>query len=232
MSPLLAEKYLSAAEQILDKAIQSGNPYAKKVKRFTGIQMEPTVGQTADSAGLEPLQQRRAFQKIRLPHRREYEVRIMAYGDQFGDEPPKMVLRLDKQDIITFDVKNTGAAPQLYKHRMKFPGGNHRVALAYTNNKVDNNNPDRSKRGDRNLIVMWMEIEGPFNAPPPPVPESHKRVLFAMPGRDGNDEDMRHQDRLQFTTRAFRRPATEAEVNGLLRLFRMARARQIRSNRP
>src|SRR4051812_34571931 len=50
MSLLLAEKYLSAAEQVMDRAIQSSNPFEKKVKRFTGIQMEPTAGQASDSA--------------------------------------------------------------------------------------------------------------------------------------------------------------------------------------
>src|SRR5467141_2653661 len=67
MSPLLAEKYLSAAEQILDKAIQSGNPYAKKVKRFTGIQMEPTVGQTADSAAWNLSNNGELFKKYDFP---------------------------------------------------------------------------------------------------------------------------------------------------------------------
>jgi len=47
MSPLLAEKYLAAAEQVMDRAIQSSDPYAKKVKKFTGIQMDPTVGQAS-----------------------------------------------------------------------------------------------------------------------------------------------------------------------------------------
>src|SRR6266446_4055937 len=89
MSPLLAEKYLAAAEQVMDRAIQSSNPYAKKVKRFTGIQMEPTVGQTSESSAWNLSNNGELFKKYDFPAEAEYELRIRAYGDQFGDEPPK-----------------------------------------------------------------------------------------------------------------------------------------------
>jgi mono/diheme cytochrome c family protein len=224
MSPLLAEKYLSAAEQVMERAILMGNPYAKKVKRFTGIQMEPTVGQTADSSAWNLSNNGELFKKFDFVTAAEYEIRIQAFGEQFGEEAPKMVLRLDGKDILTFDVKAVGRFPETYRYRGKIPGGNHRVALAYTNNAVDRNNPDRSKRGDRNLIVVWMEIEGPFNAPPPPIPESHKRVLVATPGRDGTEDECAAKIVRNFATRAFRRPASVEEVAGLMRLYRMARA--------
>ena len=223
MSPLLAEKYLAAAEQVMDRAIQTSNPYAKKVKRFTGIQMEPTVGQTSESAAWNLSNNGELFKKFDFPVGAEYELRIRAYGDQFGDEPPKMVLRLDGKDILTFDVKAVGQFPELYKYRGKFPGGNHKVALAYTNNAVDRNNPDPKKRGDRNLIVMWMEIEGPFNAPPPPIPESHKKVLIATPGSSGTEDECAGKIVKNFATRAFRRPVTPDEMLALMKLYRLAR---------
>jgi hypothetical protein len=223
MSPLLAEKYLAAAEQVMDRAIQSSDPYAKKVKKFTGIQMEPTAGQTAESAAWNLSNNGELFKKFVFPVGAEYEIRIRAYGDQFGDEAPKMVLRLDGKDLLTFDVKATGQFPELYKFRSKFPGGSHKVALAYTNNAVDRNNKDPKKRGDRNLIVMWMEIEGPFNAPPPPIPESHKKVLIATPGRDGPEDECAGKIVKSFATRAFRRPVTSEEMLGLMRLYRLAK---------
>src|SRR5882672_1678827 len=223
MSPLLAEKYLTAAEQVMDRAIQSANPNAKKVKNFTGTPMVPTFGQTADSAAWNLSNNGELFKKYDFPVAAEYEIRIKAYGDQFGDEAPKMVLRLDGKDILTYDVKAVGQFPELYRYRGQFPGGNHRVALAYTNNAVDRNNPDPKKRGDRNLIVLWMEIEGPFNAPPPPIPESHKKVLVAMPGRDGPEDECAGRIVKNFATRAFRRPVSSDEMLGLMRLYRMAK---------
>ncbi|HEV8290528.1 MAG TPA: DUF1592 domain-containing protein, partial [Tepidisphaeraceae bacterium] len=223
MSPLLAEKYLAAAEQIMDRAIQSSNPYAKKVKKFTGIQMEPTVGQTSDSAAWNLSNNGELFKKYDFPVAADYEIRVRAYGEQFGDEAPKMVLRLDGKDLFTYDVRAEGQAPELYRFRGKIPGGNHKVALAYTNNAVDRNNPDPKKRGDRNLIVLWMEIEGPFNAPPPPNPESHKKVLVAMPGRDGPEDECAGRIVKNFATRAFRRPVSSDEMLGLMRLYRLAK---------
>ena len=79
------------------------------------------------------------------------------------------------------------------------------------NNKVDNNNRDPKKRGDRNLYVRRIEIEGPLYPPPPVRPESHRRIFVCMPGEDGLAEDQAARKIVErFANEAFRRPASRA----------------------
>ena len=100
-----------------------------------------------------------------------------------------------------------------------------RIAAEYVNNKVDNNNPDPKKRGDRNLYVRRIEVTGPIYPPPPVHSESHNRIFVCMPGEDGLSEEQAARQILdRFAKSAFRRPAKAEEVEQLLGLYKTARA--------
>ena len=101
MSPLLAEKYLSAAEQALDKAIVLGKPIRQqgpplRLRRHGGHRR-----QRRRRTG----QERRVLRLRRFPRRRPYEFRIRAGQDKFGDEPARMTFKIDGEPVVTFDVE-------------------------------------------------------------------------------------------------------------------------------
>jgi hypothetical protein len=222
MSPLLAEKYLSAAEQSLDKAIVLENPYAKKVQRFDCSAMDATGG----NAGGELDKNGECRKSIDFVADGPYEFRIRAGQDKFGDEPAKMVLKVDNKPVTTFDVFAVRARMRDYTFRLTLKAGSHRIATEYTNNAVDNDNPDPKKRGDRNLYVDYWEITGPFDVPAPPLPESTRRIFYKMPAAGANSETEEGCARdliRSFATRAFRRPANDDEVAGLMKLYHLSR---------
>ena len=220
MSPLLAEKYLSAAEQSLDKAIVLENPYAMKVRRFDCSEMDATGG----NAGGELDKNGECRKSIDFVADGPYEFRIRAGQDKFGDEPAKMVLKIDGKPVNTFDVFAVRARMSDYRFRLNVKAGSHRIATEYTNNAVDNNNPDPKKRGDRNLYVEYWEITGPYDVPAPPLPESTRRIFYKTPGAGGqSEEDCASELVRSFATRAFRRPASDEEVAGLMKLYRLSR---------
>ena len=206
MSPLLAEKYLTAAEQVLDRASPAENPAALKTAKYPDAKLDAS----GDGNVGGNLQRNGATGAVHtFPVDGTYEIRVHASQDKFGDEPAHMAVRLDFADLKQFDVPNTRAGkPVAYKIRTAVKAGKHRVSAAYLNNKVDNSNADPKKRGDRNLYVDQIEVEGPFDAAPVGPGETYKRIFFVTPGPGVPEEAAARQVLEKFATRAFRRPAT------------------------
>lgn len=81
--------------------------------------------------------------------------------------------------------------------------------------------PPREPDGkDRLLIVRRVEIDGPYNPPPPVVPESHRRIMAHQEGLALREAAREIVSR--FATRAFRRPVKPEEVDGCLALYDLA----------
>ena len=223
MSPLLAEKYLSAAEQALDKAVVLENPLANKTRHFDCSGMDATGG----NAGGELGKNGECFANIDFVADAPYEFRIRAGQDKFGNEPARMTFKMDGQPVVTFDVRSRA------RPHARLPAADERQGAAGTRSPPSTSttrwirhNPDPKKRGDRNLYVESWEIGGPFDLPPPPPPESYRRIFFKKPGKPGDgptEEACARELIARFATRAFRRPATADEADGLMKLYRMSR---------
>ena len=92
MSPLLMEKYLSAAERIVEQAIFTGTP-GPAVRRYVRREMKATIDSPVGRRNFRALTGNGAlFVNHRFPGNAEYTFRIRAYGEQAGNEPAKMAL--------------------------------------------------------------------------------------------------------------------------------------------
>jgi len=232
MSPLLAEKYLAAAEQIVDKAIVT-DAGRRRAPRYDGLAMQPVGGSSSPFNSSRTarvlLTNGEAVVTHEFTQAGSYEVRVSAFGEQAGAEPPRLVLKLDDKELRVFDVPNEEDRPRTFAHRFDTTPGKRRLALAYVNNYVNLNHPDPKLRGDRNLVIEHVEIDGPAGAAAtaapkaPPPPESHRRIMFCGPGDGAEGEAFAAKIVERFATRAFRRPATPAEVQRFVKLYRLAR---------
>ncbi|MDB5355149.1 MAG: Protein of unknown function (DUF1587)/Protein of unknown function (DUF1592)/Protein of unknown [Phycisphaerales bacterium] len=218
MSPLLAEKYVSAAEQVLDKALVAESISKPRTKRYETAGLDAT----GSNAGGDLLTNGEVYGTHYFPVTGDYDIRLRAGQDKFLDEDAKMVLKFDDKELKEFDVAAPRRAAKVYKFRLtKVEKGKHKFAAAYTNNAVDRENPDPDKRGDRNLYVETIEIEGPFNVAPGPPPESFTKIFFVTPGPNLSEPAARKIVE-KFATRAFRRPASAEEMEALMRVYRSA----------
>lgn len=221
MSPLLAEKYLSAAEQVMDKAVVLESPFKRKTVKYAAQLMkggEPTDDDHRILASEGEITQGHAF-----PVTAEYEFRIAAEADQAGDEPAKMEVSIGQERIRTFDVKNRRGHSRTFTFRRKIAQGSHRVRLAFVNDFYDPDNPDPAKR-DRNLIIDSLEVDGPMDAPPPEPSDVQKRLLYCGPADGQAGEACAANIARSFATRAFRRPPTDEEVSRLVGIYRECRS--------
>jgi hypothetical protein len=69
--------------------------------------------------------------------------------------------------------------------------------------------------------VDSLEVQGPIEAAPRPVPESHSRIIFRDP-KPGETRTCAREILGRFASRAFRRPATREEVDRLVDLAEAA----------
>ena len=209
LPPMLMEKYLAAADEIVHKAIVSSTSTKPVTKKLRGDQFvsESEWIKAMDNKVLGLYREGEANAKFQFPTNGEYTFKVRAYGELAGTELPKLTLRVGGRDVKTFDVAGKSA---VYEVKLTVPPGSHRVSVAYLNNYSDANNPDPKMRGDRNLFVESVEITTP-PGPPPPLTDSHKRLITRLP-EPGQEREVAREILGRFMPDAYRRPVESAEV--------------------
>ncbi|MCE9532659.1 MAG: DUF1592 domain-containing protein [Planctomycetes bacterium] len=221
LPPLLLEKYMTAAERILDDAIVSEKPIMSGKDTFRPQNFRSTLFKPTGLTDRFPLLTNgKVFVNFEFLHTGDYTIRARAHGDQAGKDLPKMVMQIDNKAIKTFDVDALKGKGKTYEISHRITAGRHDVELAFTNDFSDKKtmNPDKI---DRNLYVELLEIEGPFKPDPVPLPESHKKIMIAKPDAKKDHETAARKIIENFATRAYRRPVKPPEVERLLKIFKL-----------
>ncbi|MDO7678253.1 MAG: DUF1592 domain-containing protein [Pirellulales bacterium] len=211
LPPVLLERYLEAAENVMRAVIVTADIDTAPIKTGKGgtLASRGEIGQEFD-----------------LSADGQYVVRARAFGDQAGDEPVQMEFRIDGKEKKKVDVSAKQSAPQDYEITLRLEKGKHQFAVAFLNDYYKPDAPDPKQRGDRNLHVEKLTVIGPVGVMPEELPEAHKR-FFSKPIEAKIDRDTQRQQVRDLVrplaSRAFRRRATDAEMDGLVALFDFAR---------
>ncbi len=159
VSPLLFEKYAVAARELATRAWPRAPGAAR---RWEAEEVGSTVGAAAGE-DWNLFQNGSIEVVLEVEHAGLFELAATAWATEAGDAPARMQLSVDGQPLIGFDVTARREAPFRYVHRSRLGVGAHRVAVAFTNDFWDPDNPDPSRR-DRNLLVDSIEAIGPLDA--------------------------------------------------------------------
>lgn len=212
MSPLLFEKYLTAAEKIMADAIVLDGPKLTGPKnRVEAEKMTLTAEGSGPYGGfaMSLMKEGEVFTEVEVKEAGEYYLRARAFGTQAGTELPKLEFRVDSKAVGVHEVSAYEKKPALLQTKVKLEPGKKKLAAAYINNFVD-------RSGDRNLYVDFVELEGPLAAQP--YPETHQRIFF----KEGKSKEVATEIIGRFAKRAFRRPVGDQELERLMRIFEMA----------
>jgi hypothetical protein len=217
ISPLLMEKYLSAAEQISEKVIQV--PPRKRTRYETddlkggglqdGARFLSTTGEV--------------FARHDFPQDGQYLLRFQAWAQQAGPDPARVTLKLDNTEIKTLDVPATADKPGVYEEKIQVKAGKRRLVVAFINDFYDEKLPEGQR--DRNFALDFIEVIGPLDAQAP-ASEIQKQIIFRepAPGASPKEQDECAQEILtKLARRVWRRPVTPQELERLLRPVQMAR---------
>lgn len=222
MPPILFEKYLAAAERIMDAAIVTGPP-PLPTQRAEGAKMQG--GQRGQDGWRSLPSQGEITADFHLGKPGAYRLRAALTAQQAGGENARAALRLDDATKGEFEVTARFDTLQVVEIEVQLDEGRHRFGAAFLN---DYYNPEAAnpEDRDRNLHVGWLEIAGPIPAEPSPLPETHRRVFVAKPADDSAFARTETARMLigRFAQRAFRRPVTQTEVDRLTTLFEQAAA--------
>jgi len=157
--------------------------------------------------------------EVTLPADGEYVLRVSAFGGQAGPDPVRIALLLDGQVQGQFDVPNTSANPGVFEVRFATTAGFHSIAVAFLNDYYMPEDPDPNQR-DRNLLVDYLELEGPFGAAIIDPARRARVMVCELAGVD--DTECARQVVAAFARRAWRRPVAAEELDRLMGLVELA----------
>lgn len=221
LPPVLMERYLDAAEEIAAKAIDARGGKTQLDKRIVGSNLSG-AGSKHGFLSWILTSNGEAAGSFDVPGDGEYEIRVLASGDQAGDEPVKIAVRADGKDIEKFDLSEKTGTEREFKARTRLAKGSRKIGVAFLNDFYNPNDPKPDNR-DRNLYISMLNLRGPLDAKDLQLPPMHKQIVFAEPGGRTTRKEASEQVIHRLVTRAFRRPATDDEVARLVKLAEQAR---------
>ncbi|MBB6049596.1 DUF1592 domain-containing protein [Armatimonas rosea] len=230
ISPLLMEKYLSAAEKVAEEAVVPPGAGAKPI-RVTARQLAGLGGGGGGSS--EGFELGRtgdtATASFDFPVAGTYTLRIEAYEQHAEPRATLMGVALDGKQVQVIEVPATVQKPQLSAFTLTIDQpGKHKISATFLNNndRDPQDLPFRRKQQDRNLYINYIELQ---------PPASVKRGLsFALPTNDTDAawDAAAHAVLDPLAKRAFRRPPTLQEKNKLVALTHLAREAKKRDEFP
>ncbi|MHC5539456.1 DUF1592 domain-containing protein, partial [Singulisphaera rosea] len=221
LPPLLFERYLAAAESVASLAIVSGPDQPAITKTWQVEELDESAG---GSSFEEMGRVLGTYGAITVTHpcsrNGEYTLRARAFAQQAGPEPAKMAFQVDGKTVGVVDVAAEQDAPKVYEMKATIAAGSRRISAVFLNDFWDPKFPDPNRR-DRNLVLDYLEIQGPPGSMDASLPGSHTRILFRAPTKDTHHE-CAEAILERFASRAYRRPATGGEVARLIKFVDLA----------
>jgi cytochrome c5 len=217
VSPLLMDKYISAARTIAARAIGADPLPAKPIEIEYSTRLKNI--RRLDKSDVEATH--------RVDFDAEYDIRIGLPGQRAADaKPVKIGLWMDGKQLTTImaETKPSGLTyfnPYSEEHmKVYLPEGDHVFRIGFIDDDFVTNLDDKDAYSDKkNKFINSMFFVGPY--PSKVEKESRKKILICDPatGQVCVDKIISTLAR-----RAYRRPVTKTEVAALTRFVAVAKA--------
>ncbi len=241
VSPLLLEKYLSAAEAIVEQAIVISDPPKPSKERLGSLRPTMGAGRQRRGGGLFLYGKGQISGQIYVDEG-DYTVRAEVFGQQVGDEPVRGAIRVGGDVVNEFELKANDGKPETIEAKVRLKSGTRTLGVAFLNpyteprkageeepakkpepaptKKADPFRPVDPDKHQRVLVVRNISLDGPYNPAPPVLPETHVRLMAHQPGLAPREAAREIVTR--FASKAFRRPVGPEEVERILTLYDQA----------
>ncbi|MCB9763986.1 MAG: DUF1592 domain-containing protein [Alphaproteobacteria bacterium] len=152
---------------------------------------------------------------VEVPVDGTYTLSARVWGQQAADEGVMVSLDVNGLSIETFEVWEESDDPVTLSVDVALNRGVHQLSVTFLNDYYVPENGE-----DRNLIVDWLAFTGP--ADPEVLVNPIREALVTCEPSSSAPLDCAAEILEPFATRAWRRPVTEAELDGLLDLVSLA----------
>jgi hypothetical protein len=228
LPPVLLEKYLAAAQKVLNAALVL-EPPKSVVKKYPIDLLE--VGYNAKQKGdgwvhLNSIEEDDVVAQHEVLAAGEYVIRVRAYSHQDADGPVKLTFLVDQKPIEMVAVETNAGAAKVYQAKTAVLPGKHRFAVAVRRLKDGLTEKEASEvragiEQKGSVYVNDFELEGPLNAAAAELPATHRRI-FTRRVEPGKEPETAREILKNFARRAFRRPTNDAEIERLVEFVRSA----------
>ncbi|MCU1274416.1 MAG: hypothetical protein JWO48_1847 [Bryobacterales bacterium] len=218
LSPVLMEKYLSAAEKIARKAIVADPPPKPTREKIEHAQVPREESPARDLTG-----------KHDFPVEGDYLLRAAVSGRR---DSLLMTQWLDGKQIQTFPVPTDADTPRIAELRVHVPAGEHELnaTLVHDDSRPDappdpddpKEKKEKKKIKPRDPFVDRIEINGPYNPHSRPLTTSHKRILICGHAEGQHRPECARLIVAELARRAYRDPVTDEQIAALVRFVDMA----------
>jgi mono/diheme cytochrome c family protein len=212
LPPLLMEKYLAAAERIAEDAIVTDRSQFIKTQRRDRSLLRGANGAQYDNdrrAWYLTTKDGSVSTAFEFPRTGEYSLRVETRSRNVGDEPARMELRIDGELLEQFELSEERPRCEIMT---KVSGGEHRLSVHFLNPFSDPAAEDELRR-ERRISVGGLEVDGPLDVRQSDYPAIHRQLVPSQPGEGRTVLQAAQANLKPLLSRAFRRSATNDEVN-------------------
>jgi Protein of unknown function (DUF1592)/Protein of unknown function (DUF1588)/Protein of unknown function (DUF1587)/Protein of unknown function (DUF1585)/Protein of unknown function (DUF1595)/Ca-dependent carbohydrate-binding module xylan-binding/Planctomycete cytochrome C len=223
MPPILLEKYLRAADTVLEAAVA---PPGTILSSKQGFSQQNLVVMPRSAKSKEPkfkihfeTEGWASMPKFNFPASGEYMIRVRAHGVAQGDQAPKLQILIDDKAQETRDINAKAEKPETVEIKRWVDAGERKVTAAFVNPS------DKAKldgKATRSLDIENISIEGPLKGADKPLPASTKMILVSIPTTPDENKASAKKVLTEFARRAYRRPVKPEEIDRLMKLFTLA----------
>jgi hypothetical protein len=214
-TPLLFERYLAAAESILQKVIVLPEVPEPKDIRLQSFQVSRNAGETTPGGAV--LYAAGEVSSESYFDAGDWNLHIDVYAKQVGEEKVRAAVFVNREKVGEYEVSATNRnQAQTLEAKVRLRAGTARISVALLNPYVAPDSTEAEPKR-RLLFVRGMLVDGPHNPPPPPLPPAQQKLLAYSEGLE--PREAAREILTRFATRAFRRPVTPQEVERLLATY-------------
>ena len=226
VSPVLMERYLAAAENVANSAILLTPPAMLKKEEYAKF-MEP-AGPNVPEDLWRPIPKDDVSVKWRIGEDGDYVLKVRVNARSPDKENVRVAIMLDDKELSSHEVIPTDRKSdkgQIVEQKLHLDVGEYRFKIRIANpspNAVPIDVSEKAKKDGKKpvapddvrvLLVRNMILEGPADTRP-----LSQRKFFAPADANAPHAEQTRQVLTRFLTRAYRRPATQDEINHLAKL--------------
>jgi len=241
LSPVLLDRYISAAQKISRLAVGAASPVGGET-----IRIRADVTQEQHVKGMPLGTRGGALIEHTFPQDAEYEIQIRLARDRNEEieglyESHDMELLLDREPIKSFTVapprghKNYETVDQHLKVRIPVTAGPHKLGVTFakkssslleTRRQPYDAHFNMHRHPRQTPAIYQVSINGPYDAKGPGDTPSRRKIFVAKPAKAEDEENSAKKILSNLMRRAYRRPVTEADLEKPMEFYRQARANE------
>ncbi len=220
LPPILMEKYLAAAEDITSQAIFAPEPGQLFEISLSGEQLSFKNGVSKGNGRLTFFANGFAEFSEQAPWPGAYTLELNMSASKAGDDPSRMAISVDGKKIREIAIAAEVETPKVYSIPLRLRSGKRTVKIEFINDFYIEAK-GKSPAQDRNAYLYNVRLGSRKPAEPTvaeSLPESHKKIVIAQPSSLVPPEEAFRKVLQPLASRAFRRPATKAELDRIVQL--------------